>query len=119
MNASLSEPFYFDVEQETVHALIQLMWPNENVERCGLALAEEAGEVARAILKREHQRDGDGDRGGERDWTANLRKEVAQVVITCMSLAEREGFSLRDAILEEMQSLDERREALGLDWFSS
>lgn len=105
-----------DIEQETVSLLVDLIWPGETDECRGLALAEEAGEVARAILKREHARRGEGDRNKERDWTENLRKELSQVVVVAMSIAQHEGFSLGDAVLEEINALDARREALGLEW---
>jgi NTP pyrophosphatase (non-canonical NTP hydrolase) len=59
-----------------------------------LALAEEAGEVCRAVLKRSH-----GKRPGT-DWTEQVRLETADVAITLLSLAANEGWSLSDAITE-------------------
>jgi NTP pyrophosphatase (non-canonical NTP hydrolase) len=59
-----------------------------------LALAEEAGEVCRAVLKRSH-----GKRPGT-DWTEQVRLEAADVAITLLSLAANEGWSLSDAIAE-------------------
>lgn len=104
-----------DQEQETVDWLTRQLWPRETLEEAGLALCEEAGEVARAIIKRNHSQRGEGDRPIS-DWTANLRVEIAQVVIVCMKLAAREEFSLWDAIADELAVLDQRREAMeGVD----
>lgn len=105
-----------DLEQETVWALVDLIWPGETALSRAVSLCEEAGEVCRAILKRDHAIRGVGDRGQERDWSANLRVEVAQVMINCMAIAEAEGFSLEEAVLEQMNKLEERRLALGLKW---
>lgn len=58
-----------------------------------LIIAEEAGEVCRAVLKRAH-----GLRG-ETDWDAQLRDEAGDVLISLLSLAANEGWSL----LEEAQ----------------
>jgi NTP pyrophosphatase (non-canonical NTP hydrolase) len=60
-----------------------------------LIIAEEAGEVCRAVLKRE-----DGIRGTYEEWTAELRKEVAEVFIALAKMAWAEGFDLQEAIEE-------------------
>ena len=67
-----------------------------------LAIAEETGEVCRAVLKRSH--------GGrpETDWHAELPGEVADVVITALVLAHNEGFSLAEAIEAKLVDLDQR-----------
>ena len=57
-----------------------------------LSVAEEAGEVCRAVLKRAH-----GKRPGT-DWSAQLRDEAVDVVISLLSLAANEGWSLADAV---------------------
>ena len=67
-----------------------------------LALAEEAGEVCRAVLKRAH-----GKRPGI-DWTAEVRLEAADVLITLLSLAANEGWSLADALTERWSEVRTR-----------
>jgi NTP pyrophosphatase (non-canonical NTP hydrolase) len=66
-----------------------------------LAVAEEAGEVCRAALKRAN-----GIREG--DWSANLREEAADVVITLLSLAANEGWSLSEAVDERWEEVRTR-----------
>jgi NTP pyrophosphatase (non-canonical NTP hydrolase) len=67
-----------------------------------LALAEEAGEVCRAVLKRAH-----GKRPGT-DWTEQVRLEAADVAICLLSLAANEGWSLADAIAERWAEVQTR-----------
>lgn len=87
------------------------IWPNETIEEAALALCEEAGEVARAVIKRNHQNAGTGDRPTT-DWTAELRLELAQVVVVAMKIAQREGFSLFEAVTEERDRLKHRLAAI-------
>jgi NTP pyrophosphatase (non-canonical NTP hydrolase) len=110
----MSGAIHLDDEQETAHWLVQLMWPNESPERRGLALAEEAGEVCRALLKRGHAQDGDGDRADERDWDENLRTEIGQTFVVLLAICGAEKISARDAIFGALADLDARRERLGL-----
>ena len=78
------------------------------VEREGLALAEEASEVlvaaagraCRAILKR-----AEAVRRTPEEWTAELRKEVAQVVMVAANLAHLEGFDLLDEVEKAAEAL--------------
>lgn len=99
--------------QEWIDGLTSLLWPGETVEEAGLALAEEAGEVARAIIKRNHAERGEGDRP-PKDWTANLREEVADVVIVCAKIANREGFDLNEAVEKGIAGLEQRARAAGV-----
>lgn len=108
MSARIDLDIDLDKEQATVVWITDALWPSETVEEAALALCEEAGEVARAVIKRNHQDRNEGDRP-ETDWTANLRVELAQVVIVAMKMAEREGFSLAEAIFDEMAALERRR----------
>lgn len=60
-----------------------------------LAVVEEAGEVARAILKRDQAKEGVDRMGlGVDHWTGEVRTESADVLIALLSLAENEGFDL-------------------------
>lgn len=73
-----------------------------------LAIAEEAGEVCRAILKR-HQADiGTSNRNESLEhWEQAIRDEVADLIITALSLAENEGF---DAMAETRRRFNEVRQ---------
>lgn len=106
-----------DMEQETVGIMVNLIWPQETPMTRAVSMSEEVGEVCRAALKRRHAELGLGDRSTDvEQWSANLRTEVAQVMINCLAFAHAEGFSLREALLEEMDRLNQRREDLGLEW---
>jgi NTP pyrophosphatase (non-canonical NTP hydrolase) len=74
-----------------------------------LSIAEEAGEVCRAVLKRAH-----GKRPGT-DWTAEVRLEAADVVISLLSLAANEGWSLADAVVERWDEVSHRVVVRGSD----
>lgn len=70
-------------------------WQDKNFEHIstltqGLVLAEECGEVARAIVKRHH-----GIRAHDR---GNLAEELADVVLVAAGLAAREGIDLDEAV---------------------
>lgn len=67
-----------------------------------VAIAEEAGEVCRAVLKRAH-----GLRP-DTDWDAQLRDEIGDVAITLLSLASNEGWSLADCITDRWQEVQHR-----------
>lgn len=76
------------------------LWPEEgagNAAFRGNALAEEAGEVIRAITKRRHALNAaDGRCKGKTvaEWTEELRIELAQVLGVVMDIAIRENFDL-------------------------
>jgi NTP pyrophosphatase (non-canonical NTP hydrolase) len=69
-------------------------WSEDDQVAITLGLAEEAGEVARAVLKR-HQ----GIRGTHEEWTDEIWKELGDVLIKCAAIANREGILLEDVIV--------------------
>lgn len=75
----------------------EIAWPNLTVEVEALALAEEVGELARCVVKRHH-----GNRGSTEDWTAELRREMGDVLLVLCNLAHIEGFDLLDAGAERL-----------------
>lgn len=89
--------------QQSAHAWSLDKWPDEDVLSDALGVAEEAGEIARAVLKRRH-----GTRGSHDDWTAQLRTEAADVLLVLMVLAEREGFDLMCAAHQRYQEIKDR-----------
>lgn len=82
--------------QASMHEESLRRWPDMDAESEALALAEEAGEVCRAVLKR-----GRGIRGSSEEWTDNLRTEITQTAAVLCNLAAIEGFDLFEAMLEE------------------
>ena len=65
--------------------------PDRSVEQQVLVLAEEVGELARAVVKRAQ-----GIRGTHAEWTAQLHAEAADVLITLLAIAGTEGFDLTE-----------------------
>lgn len=82
--------------QAAIYSNAVRRWPDMDVESEALALAEETGEVCRAVVKRRH-----GVRGSRDDWSAQLRVELAQVVAACFNLPAIEGFDLMEAVEQE------------------
>lgn len=68
-------------------------FPDDTPEAVVLGLMEEAGEVARASLKRYQ-----GIRGTTEEWDAELRKECGDVFIKLCHVANVYGFGLADAV---------------------
>lgn len=79
--------------QEVAYTYHQKNGFEPNVLHQALNVVEEAGEVARAVLKRAQ-----GIRGTHEHWSAELQKEVGDVVISLMCLAAIEGFDLGEAV---------------------
>ena len=67
-----------------------------------LAICEEAGEVARAVLKRAH-----GQRPGT-DWEAQLYDELGDLAITIMSLCANEGWSFGRLVADRWDEVKHR-----------
>lgn len=74
------------------------LWPEETEDaHRGACIAEEAGEVNRAITKRRHARYAEDGlcKGLTVDqWTDELKMELTQLVGVILDLAHREGFDL-------------------------
>ena len=69
-------------------------WRDDDQVAITLGLAEEAGEVARAVLKR-HQ----AIRGTHEEWTQEVWKELGDVLIKAAAIANKEGIDLEDVIV--------------------
>lgn len=83
--------------QDTVASFAETAWPGLTIEVETLALAEEVGELARAVVKRAH-----GNRGSSADWSAELRREAGDVLLVLLNIAHLERFDLHDAGLERL-----------------
>jgi NTP pyrophosphatase (non-canonical NTP hydrolase) len=67
-------------------------------------LAEETGEVCRAIVK-----SAQGIRGDDDHWMKELRKESVDVLISLLSVAEHYGFDLGAAVDERWDEVRRRQ----------
>lgn len=100
------EQFAHDVGRE-----IDRLWPRESTHARGLALAEEAGEVCRAMLKRDHATWAGTWRGlTPAQWTENLRVETFQAVGVLLDIARREGFDVEQGLRDVLAVLEGRSE---------
>lgn len=86
--------------QDLVITYLQKNGLKFSAEHQALNIAEEAGEVARAVLKRVQ-----GIRGTHEHWTTEIRKEAADVMISLMCLAQIEGFDLGEAVDERWDTV--------------
>lgn len=91
---------------------VDRLWPNEDSPAYrGACLAEEAGEVNRAITKRRHAINApSGLCKGKTpaEWTNELRIELAQALGVILDIAHREGFNLFDDVNECVGVLQNR-----------
>ena len=91
---------------EAVSTEVGRRWPHMNtVQSEALALFEEGGEIARAIVKRD-----EGTRGTPEEWTVELRKEIGQTFLVLLNIAHLEGIDVEDLIRESIWSLTEKPE---------
>lgn len=79
--------------QLLVNAEALRRWPTMTVQSEGLALAEEAGEVCRAILKRQ-----EGTRGTADEWTAELAIEIGQAMFVLLNIAALERLEASEVL---------------------
>lgn len=97
--------------QAQVATWVSHNFPDADRTGVALGLCEEAGEVARAVLKQAQ-----GIRGTHEEWDAEIRKEIADVVIKACDVARACGFDLADAVAHrwaDVSRRDWRRDAQG------
>lgn len=103
---------WFAETGQAVAAEIDRLWPDENDPAFRAAcLAEEAGEVNRAVTKRRHASHATGGRckGMTPDeWTGELQIELAQALGVILDIAHREGFDLVVAMEQCVATLQQR-----------
>lgn len=92
-----------DELQRRVQSWHQATFPDETDQLMGLVLAEEVGEVCRAILKRTQ-----GARGTREQWTAQLKEELGDVMVCILSLVAYEGWSIEDVVAQRFAVVEER-----------
>lgn len=98
-----------------LHAEVERIWPtppgDDIVQRQALALTEEVGEIARAILKRSHaSRSPNGVHKGYdvEGWTANLHTEIGQAIGVALQLAHIEGMDIDEWLSVTVEALRAR-----------
>jgi NTP pyrophosphatase (non-canonical NTP hydrolase) len=99
---------------QAIVAEVDRLWPSEdNPAYRGACLAEEAGEVNRAITKRRHAMNSpDGLCKGKTvsDWDMELGLELAQLLGVVLDIAHRENIDLVPAVEETVRILQRRQE---------
>ena len=75
----------------------------ESITETTLGLAEETGELCRAVLKRYQ-----GIRGDKTYWDEEVKKELSDIVIKCHDVAGKEGFDLMIAVAERWDIVSRR-----------
>lgn len=106
--------FWFAETGRAIAAEVDRLWPHESADPAyrGACLAEEAGEVNRAITKRRHALNAPGGRCkglSVDDWTSELRMELAQTMGVVLDIAYREGIDLVTAVDEGLAFLQQRK----------
>jgi NTP pyrophosphatase (non-canonical NTP hydrolase) len=89
--------------QEEVRAWTFYNFQGDSTQDVTLGIAEETGELCRAVLKRWQ-----GIRGTHAEWTEELKKEAADVFIKLCHLAAVEDFDLWDAIWSRWSEVKQR-----------
>lgn len=80
-----------------------------NLAHDALAVVEEAGEVARAVLKHDQAKAGvDRKKLGVDHWHREIETEAADTMIALLSLAENQGFDLIEATRERFDEVRSR-----------
>lgn len=89
-------------------AWVRYNFPSESRVTSTLGLAEEAGEVCRAVLKQEQKL-----RGSYEEWDEEIKKELADVYVKIEQLADMCGWDLHDLIEDRWLELKKR------DWIKN
>lgn len=102
---------WFTEQGRALGVEVDRLWPTENdAGYRASALAEEAGEVIRAITKRRHALAAGTCKGlSPDDWTEELRVELGQVLGVILDIAHREGFDLADEVEACVRVLQARK----------
>ena len=94
--------------QEAVAEWVELNFRRDPLAVKTLGLVEEVGELCRAIIKREQ-----GIRGTYDEWTAEIRKELGDIVIKLLDVAECASFDLITVAAIRWESVSQR------DWIAA
>ena len=93
--------------QEEIRIWHARNFPGSTLPLAALVLSEETGEVSRAVTKMIQ-----GIRGTKEEWEVELKKELGDVIIAALSLANHAGLNIEDVILSRWSDISSR------DWTS-
>lgn len=99
MSADINVALY----QHEAKLWAQHNFPNWDRRDAALGVAEEAGEVARAVLKQST-----GIRGTYEEWDAEIQKECGDTFLSLCQLANLCGFDLAQAIIDRWRVVSQR-----------
>lgn len=92
-----------DFTNDEIHEWAEKNFPNETRVSITLGIAEEVGELCRAVLK-QYQ----GIRGTHEEWNKEVRKELGDVYIKLVHLASHCNWDLTDIILDRWDEVKRR-----------
>lgn len=83
-------------------------FPDADRREAALAVAEEAGELCRAVLKQRQ-----GIRGSEAEWEAEIVKEIGDIILAVTWMASLMGIYIEDAVARRWWDISQR------DWVAN
>jgi NTP pyrophosphatase (non-canonical NTP hydrolase) len=92
-----------DLQAEVAKWREKQPWAGGSLVESTLGLAEEAGEVCRAVLKQEQ-----AIRGSWADWQEEIEKELGDVIIKACDVASTAGIDLTGAVIERWAGVRKR-----------
>lgn len=102
-NLRVEVPNVITILQAQVKEWAEYNFQGDSTQDVALGVAEETGELCRAVLKRwQHIR------GTYDEWTEEIKKETADTFIKLCHLAAVEGFDLFDVIFLRWQEVRQR-----------
>jgi NTP pyrophosphatase (non-canonical NTP hydrolase) len=100
----MTDPFDFTANlQHDVNAYVDANFGTTPPDVQMLNLIEEVGELSRALIKRRQ-----GIRGTTEEWTAEIRKEIGDTLISLFVLAEQEGVNALSVAVERWSAVRQR-----------
>lgn len=81
------------MQADVGHWIDEQFLPGDNLERRGLVLGAESGEVQQAIVKAQQN-----VQGGPERWMTEVEKEAGDAFIALLGVAHRAGFDLSEAL---------------------
>lgn len=92
-----------DIWQQEFELWIKHNFPDQTLELAALAVAEEAGELCRAVLKRAQ-----GIRGTRAEWDEELLKEIGDVVMAATWVAYLSGHNVGGVLMDRWATIRQR-----------
>lgn len=111
MSYSAQVDYWFDETQLAIGKWSRHNFPSSDIVMSTLGIAEEVGELCRAVLKRAQ-----AVRGTRAEWTIEMRKEMGDVLIKLFQIADLEDVDLLDIFRRrwsEVQQRDFQKDQIG------